>query len=154
VRLPTKARHKIFALMLGITLTLPDLVFGASRSFSRSGKFGAPKIHRQHFFSHPSHRFGFSGVTGNGPFRRFGAPKMHRQHFFSHPFFPFGFAAVDGFGDREVIIIQNSPPASAFESRQPVINRIYVPPRWTDGGYGVQVLQPGYWTDPKQAAER
>jgi hypothetical protein len=23
-----------------------------------------------------------------------------------------------------------------------------------DGGHGVQVLQPGYWTDAKQAAER
>jgi hypothetical protein len=26
-----------------------------------------------------------------------------------------------------------------------------VQPRWVDGGHGVQVLQPGYWTDPKQA---
>ncbi len=33
-------------------------------------------------------------------------------------------------------------------------NRIYVPPRWVDGGYGVQVSQPGYWAVPGQAAER
>ena len=30
---------------------------------------------------------------------------------------------------------------------------LFVPPRWVDGGYGVQILQPGYWAVPKEAAE-
>ena len=49
------------------------------------------------------------------------------------------------------IIIQEFQPAQPSE---PAENRIYVEPRWVDGGYGVQVLQPGYWTDPKQAEKR
>jgi hypothetical protein len=45
-------------------------------------------------------------------------------------------------------------PAPAVQAREPAAHKIYVQPRWVDGGYGVQVLQPGYWADPKQAAER
>ncbi len=27
---------------------------------------------------------------------------------------------------------------------------IYVQPQWVDGGYGVQVLEPGHWGDPEK----
>jgi hypothetical protein len=67
------------------------------------------------------------------------------------------FFGVDGLGDQgdqHVIIIQQSPPAPTAKPSEPAENRIYVQPRWVDGGYGVQVLEPGYWTVPKQAAER
>ena len=67
------------------------------------------------------------------------------------------FFGVDGLGDQgdqQVIIIQQSPPAPTAKPSEPAENRIYVQPRWVDGGYGVQVLEPGYWTVPKQAAER
>jgi hypothetical protein len=69
----------------------------------------------------------------------------------------FGFFGADGLGDQgdqQVIIIQQSPPAPTAEPSESVENKIYVQPRWVDGGYGVQVLQPGYWTVPKQATER
>ena len=68
----------------------------------------------------------------------------------------FGFFGGDGFDDQgaQVIIIQQPQPAPAAEPSKPPENRIYVPPRWVDGGYGVQVLQPSYWTVPNQAAER
>jgi len=108
--------------------------------------------------------FGFIlaiGVTLTQPYLAFGAgqsfgrsgsvgaSRMHGQH----PFRGFGFFAEDGLGDQgdqQVIILQQSQPAPTAE---PAENRIYVQPRWVDGGYGVQVLEPGYWTVPKQAAE-
>jgi hypothetical protein len=93
-----------------------------------------------------AHSFGSSG--------RFRAPKMQRQHSFSRPFHRFGFLSLDGAGEQQVIIILQFQPASAVEYREPAKTRIYVPPRWVDGGYGVEVLEPGYWTDAKQGAER
>jgi hypothetical protein len=75
---------------------------------------------------------------------------MHRQHFFSRPFNRFGFIGVDELGGDQVIIIQQFQPAPTAEPREPATNRIYVPPRWMDGGHGVEVLQPGYWTDSQQ----
>jgi hypothetical protein len=78
-----------------------------------------------------------------------GASRMHGHRF--------GFFGVDGLGDQgdqQVIIIQQSPPAPTAEPNKSLENKIYVQPRWVDGGYGVQVLEPGYWTVPKQATER
>jgi hypothetical protein len=109
-----------FVLAIGITLTLPYLAFGASRSFGGSA---GSTMHRQHSFSRPFNRFGWFGGGG----------------------------VID---EQPVIIIQQFQPAPVAERREPATNRIYVQPRWVDGGYGVQVLQPGYWADPKQAAER
>lgn len=146
-----------FILALGITLTLPHFAFGAARSFGGSGRFKASRIHRTFGAAHPS-----------GGFRRFGAPviqrqpsflhdletsgRFHRQDFFLQPFNGFGFVGgVGGFSEQPVIIIQQFQPALITE---PATNRIYVQPRWVDGGHGVEVLQPGYWTDPKQATGR
>ena len=82
-----------------------------------------------------------------------GASRMQGQR----PFNRFGFFGVDGLGDQgdqQIIIIQQFQPAPITEPRGPATDRIYVQPRWVDGGYGVEVLQPGYWADPKQAAVR
>ena len=123
-----------FILAIGITLTLPYFAFGAARSFGSSGKFRAPMMHRQHL--------------------------VHRQHFFSPPFNRFGFnrfGFLRGGGivyEQPVIIIQQFQPAAAAQPSEPGENRIYVQPRWVDGGHGVEVLQPGYWTDAKQAEKR
>ena len=113
-----------FILWIGVTLTLPYLAFGAAHAFGGFGRFGAPGIHRQHAFLRPFNRFGWFGVGG----------------------------VVDD--EQPVIIIQQFQSPAATEPREPSTDRIYVQPRWVDGGYGVQVLQPGYWTDPKQAAVR
>jgi hypothetical protein len=110
--------------------------------------------------------FGFIlaiGVTLTQPYLALGAGQsfgrsgsvgvsgMHGQH----PFRGFGFFGEDGLSDQgdQVIILQQSQPAPTAEPTEPAENRIYVPPRWVDGGYGVQVLQPSYWTVPNQAAE-
>jgi hypothetical protein len=128
MRLSGSSRPIIFGfiLALGITLTLPYVAFGAARSFGGSARFRGSTMQRQHSFSRP----------------------------FNH-FNRFGFVGVGGVVDEQpVIIIQQFQPAPVTEPREPATNRIYVQPRWVDGGYGVQVLQPGYWADPKQATER
>jgi hypothetical protein len=149
-----------FILVIGITLPLPHFAFGAARSFGGSGRFKASRIHRT-----------FGPAHSSGGFRRFGAPviqrqpsflhdletsgRFHRQDFFSHPFHGFGFGGgVGGFSEQPVIIIQQFQPATAAQPSEHAENRIYVQPRWVDGGHGVEVLQPGYWAEPKQAAGR
>ena len=60
-------------------------------------------------------------------------------------------------GEQQTLIIQQVQPVptyEALESREPAAKRIYVHPHWADGGHGVQVLVPGYWTDAKQAGKR
>ena len=80
------------------------------------------------------------------------ASGMHGRPSFSHGFHRFGFFDGDGLDDQDVTIIQQVQPAPST-APEPAENRIYVPPHWVDGGYGVQVLQPSYWIVPKQAAE-
>ena len=131
MRPPSSTRPIIFGFILGlaITLTLPDVAFGAARSFGGSARVGGSTISRQHSFSRPFNRF--------GPFNDFG-----------------GFGGGGVIDEPTVIIIQQFQPAPVTEPKEPATNRIYVQPRWVDGGYGVQVLQPGYWADPKQAVAR
>jgi hypothetical protein len=50
-----------------------------------------------------------------------------------------------------VIIVEVPSAAPApFSSREPAHNGIYVDPQWVDGGHGVEILKPGYWSDEKQ----
>ena len=132
-----------FIVAIGITLTLPHFAFGAARSGHRSfgaahsfnlGSFKSANIHRQPSFLRPFHDF-------------------DRARGFQ-PFNGFGFVGVGGLDEQPVIIIQQFQPPSITEPRGLATDRVYVQPRWVDGGHGVQVLQPGYWTDKKQAAER
>ena len=131
MRPPCSTRPTIFGFILaiGITLTLPHFAFGAARSFGGSGRFRGSTIQRQHFISPSFNRCGFNG-------------------------FGCGFLGGGGIVDEPVIIIQQFQPAATAQSSEPAENRIYVQPRWVDGGYGGEVLQPGYWADPKQATGR
>jgi hypothetical protein len=115
-------------------LTLPHFAFGAARSFGGSGRFRGSTIQRQHFISPSFNRFGFNRCGFNG--------------------FGCGFLGGGGIVDEPVIIIQQFQPAATAQASEPAENKVYVQPRWVDGGYGVQVLQPEYWADPKQAAVR
>jgi len=81
---------------------------------------------------------GNSGAVG-----RSGSFRQHFSHGFRHSRFFDGDGFVgDGFDGGDVTVEQSqSAPTVA-----PVpVNRRYVQPRWVDGGYGVQVLEPGYW---------
>lgn len=93
--------------------------------------------------------FTFGAARSFGGSGRFKAPGIHRQQSFLRPFHGFGFVGVGGLDEQPVIIIQQFQPAPVTEPREPATNRVYVQPRWVDGGYGVEVLQPGYWTDAK-----
>jgi hypothetical protein len=71
------------------------------------------------------------------------------------PYFAFAAGRNYGFGFYPLdIFIQEFQPEPTTEPTEPAKKGIYVEPRWVDGGYGVQVLQPGYWADPKQAEKR
>ena len=122
-----------FILVIAITLTLPHFAFGAARSFGGFRRFGAPVIQRQPSFLHDLETSG----------------RFPRKDFF--PFHGYGFGGGVAVSDQPVVIIHQFQPAPITE---PATNRIYVQPRWVDGGYGVQVLQPGYWADPRQAGGR
>lgn len=57
------------------------------------------------------------------------------------------FSDEDGFGvGVEITVKQSSPPPTA-EPEKPAKTRWYVQPHWVDGGYGVEILKPGYWTE-------
>ena len=109
----------LFALVTVTTLAVPYVALGAGHAFRNSGTFRS-NSHGQHSFPHRFNRFGF--FRGDG-------------------FDDFG-------GDGLDASIQPVQPAPSSEP-EPTENRIYVPPRWVDGGYGVQVSQPGYWAVPK-----
>ena len=81
---------------------------------------------------------GNSGAVGmSGPSRQGFSHGFHHSRFFDGD----GFVG-DGFDGGDVTVEQSqSAPTVA-----PVpVNRRYVQPHWVDGGYGVQVLEPGYW---------
>jgi hypothetical protein len=114
-------------LAMGIILSLPCVVLGAARTT------GGGRI---------------TGSTG-----RARAP-IHQQRSHSQRSYPYGFWDVGGFGEEQVIIIQQVQPAPVLTFREPTKNRVYVQPRWVDGGHGVQVSVPGYWIDADQAPKR
>ena len=72
---------------------------------------------------------------------------------------PIIFGFLLGLRPIEIIIQEVQPvaefqPAATAQPSEPAEDRIYVQPRWVDGGHGVEVLQAGYWTEPKQASQR
>lgn len=98
---------------------------------------------------HVAHSAGHALARSRG----FKGARMHRQRGFLHPVLPFGFFGVDEPANQQVIIIQQPPAAPGPEAKEPAKKRIYVQPRWVDGGYGVQVLQPGHWVDAGKSPE-
>ena len=98
--------------------------------------------------------FAFGAVRSVADMGIFRAPQMQQQHAFSRPFPGIGWFGFGGVSEPPNIIIQQFQPATAAQPNKPAENRIYVEPRWVDGGHGVEVLQPGYWADPKQTEKR
>ena len=90
-------------------------------------------------------------AADRGGGRSFGvAGGAMRQNRF--PGFRDGFLVGGGLGGTQVIIEQSSP-GPTVEPAKPANKGRYVPPRWVDGGYGVEILQPGYWTGPQDGAK-
>ena len=63
----------------------------------------------------------------------------------------------DGFA-VEVKVVQSSPVPTAQPEKPAKVRNygqlIYVQPHWVNGGYGVEILQPGYWTGTENEARR
>ena len=78
---------------------------------------------------------------------RVSSPATEQTH--SRVFPHRGFFAAGGFPEVEATIEQ-SQPALPVESEKLSKTSRYVQPRWVDGGYGVEVSEPGYWTDSEK----
>ena len=132
----------IFALVFFAVFALPCLVLGAGRGSGSSGGFhiSAGGFHAS------SGRFVVSRPVGQQTHFRVSRPGQRTQ---LHGFHRRGFFDGDGFFDGEggVITVEQPQPTAIVQAQQPVHKGRYVQPRWVDGGYGVQVLQPGYWTE-------
>jgi len=98
-------------------------------------------------------QFAFAAARSLGRSGSVNAFRPHRQNSFARPFRPLGFVGGGGFDDQQVIIvIQQVQSTPTIDPREPAQEKVYVSPRWVDGGHGVQVLEPGYWTVPKQTS--
>jgi hypothetical protein len=144
-----RGKSIIYALVLaiGMSFLLPEMAFSASRSFRRSGKFRAPAVHSPHRFE-SSFRSGFGELGRVQGLHRFRDP-FDRSGFQSRLGSGLGFIGghvVDA-GDVVIIQLPSSPPNP---SREPAQTGTYVDPQWVDGGHGVEILRPGYWSDAKQ----
>jgi hypothetical protein len=113
----------IFAVVAGMSFAIPELSAGAAGFLGKGGSLRASRVHRPPSFSRPFHRFGFVGVGGG----------------------------IDE--EPVVIVIQQFQGAAPNQPREIAQEKVYIQPRWVDGGHGVQVLEPGHWTIPKQAAQ-
>ena len=129
----------LFALVTVTALAVPYVAFGAGHAFRSSGSFRSSS-HGQQSFSQRDGRVAGPAFRNSGTFRS----NPHGQHSFPHRFNRFGFFGGDGL-DASIQPVQPAPSSEP----EPTENRIYVQPRWVDGGYGVQVSQPGYWAVPK-----
>lgn len=80
----------------------------------------------------------------------FSVSNSRRQPFFSHRSRFFGGDEFDGLE----VTVEQSQPVPTIEPEKPAEKRTYIQPHWVDGGYGVEVLAPGYWTDTEKEPGR
>ena len=87
---------------------------------------------------------GASSAGGNMGSLRVSSPVREQTH--SRVFPHRGFFAASGFPEVDATIEQSQPALPVESEKLPKKTR-YVQPRWVDGGYGVEVSEPGYWAD-------
>ena len=135
----------IYALVLatGMSFLFPEVAFSASRSARRSGKFSASAVRSAHRFE--AIRLGFGRVQGLHRFR----DSFDRSGFQSRVGGAVGFIGGHVIDAGDVIIIQ-LPSSAPTPTREPAQTGTYVYPQWVDGGHGVEILRPGYWSNAKQ----
>ena len=135
----------VYALVLaiGMSFLFPEVTFSASRSSRRSGKFRASAVHSPHRFE--GIRLGFGRVQGLHRFR----DHFDRSRFQSRVGGGVGFIGGHVIDAGDVIIVQ-LPSSAPTPSREPAQTGTYVYPQWVDGGHGVEILRPGYWSNAKQ----
>ena len=149
------ARRKsiIYGLVLALIISfLPEVAFSATRSFRRSGNFRGPAAHSRHRFDgrvRPGFRVELGRADGLHRFR----DPFNRSGFQSRVGDGFGFIGGQLVDVGDVVVIQ-VPSSAANQPRGPAQSGTYVDPHWVDGGHGVEILRPGYWSDAKQRVER
>ncbi len=131
-----KGLLSMFALVTVATLAAPYTALGAGRAAGNSGAVvGVSRPSGQQTFSHGP-VVGVSRPSGQQTFSR----GFRHSRFFGGE----GFGG-EGFGGMDVTAEQYQPAPTVAPDKP--ANKRYVQPRWVDGGYGVEVLQPGYWID-------
>jgi len=130
-------------LVIGMSFLFPEVAFSASRSSRSSGKFRASAVHSPHRFE--GIRSGFGRVQGTHRFR----DSFDRSRFHSRVGDAVGFIGGHVIDAGDVIIIQ-LPSSAPTPSIEPGQTGTYVYPQWADGGHGVEILRPGYWSNAKQ----
>ena len=147
-------KSMIYALVLaiGMSILFPEVASSASRSFRRSGKFRAPAVHTQRGFTAGFHS-GFGVVLGPVQGLHRFRDRFDRSGFHSRFGGEVGFIGGHVIDAGDVVIIQ-VPSSAPAPSREPAHTGTYVYPQWVDGGHGVEILRPGYWSDAKQGVER
>jgi hypothetical protein len=138
-----KSFLSIFALVSFAVLALPCLAFGAGHT-----SFGSGGFHASSGGFHASSG-GFHVSRPAGQQTRFRVSHPFGQQTHLRDFHRRGFVDGDGFfdGDGGVITVEQPEPAAVIQTEQPVHKGRYVQPRWVDAGHGVQVSEPGYWSD-------
>jgi hypothetical protein len=146
----------ICALVYFAVLALPCLALGAGHIGVGSGGFHASSggFHASSGSFHVSRPFGqqthLRVSRPAGQKTRFRVSRPFGQQAHLRGFHRRGFFRGDGFffdGDGGVITVEQPEPAAIIQTEQPVRKGRYVQPRWVDGGFGVQVSEPGYWTE-------
>jgi len=133
-----KGLLSMFALVTVATLAAPYTALGAGRAGGNSGAaVGVSRPSGQQTFSH-------------GPV--VGVSRPSGQQTFSRGFRHSRFFGGEGFGGMDVTAEQYQPAPTVAPDKP--ANRRYVQQRWVDGGYGVQVLEPGYWIDTEKESRR
>jgi len=89
-------------------------------------------------------------VGSSGTVRLSSSPRQptHSQGFHHSRFF-----GGDGIGGAEVTLEQ-SLPTPIVEPEKLAKKYTYVQPHWVNGGYGVELLAPGYWVDTEKESRR
>ena len=90
-------------------------------------------------------------VGNSGSFR---ASSPSRQQMFSNGLRHSRFFGGDGTGEVQVTVEQYPPTPAVEPDKPPANKRAYIQPHWVDGGYGVEVLAPGYWIDTEKKSRR
>jgi len=98
-------------------------------------------------FAAPCIVSGASSAGGNMGSLRVSSPAREQTH--SRVFPHGGFFAAGGFPEVEATIEQSQPGLPVESEKLPKKTR-YVQPHWVDGGYGVEVSEPGYWADSEK----
>jgi hypothetical protein len=140
---PGKSITYDLVVAIGMSFLFQEVAFSASRSFRRSGKFRASAMHSWHrLIRLPAQMLALCWTGARAAPFRFQLPA--RSRIWVH------WKARHRCRRR----CHHQLRFSAFNpSREVAPAGTYIYPQWVDGGRGVEISRPGYWSDMKQRIE-